>query len=130
MKASAALWEGWRGLCRLAVVCVLAFAAGLLLEQAVERGVVVPACAAHAQAHGLSYRGVGINGPRQDEPGARCLFGRGDDETSAGLHKVMPFLTSLLVDFAIDVEFTVPLLAVVFAGLTALALRLRRGVPR
>lgn len=127
-RASAPLWEGWRGFRRLAVVCVLAFVVGLVLAHAVERRVVVPTCAAHASAHGLVYRGVTVHGPRQHEPGAHCLFGRsaGVDETSASLHKVMPFFTSLAIDFLLDIEFTVPLFAVLFAGLTALALQ-RRG---
>ena len=32
------------------------------------RVVVAPACAAHASAHGLVYRGVTVHGPRNDEP--------------------------------------------------------------
>lgn len=127
-RASAPLWEGWRGFRRLAVVCVLAFVVGLVLAHAVERRVVAPACAAHASAHGLAYRGVTVHGPRHDEPGAHCLFGRsgGGDEASASLQKVMPFLPSLAIDFLLDIEFTVPLFVVLFAGLTAWALR-RRG---
>ncbi len=127
-RASAPLWEGWRGFRRLAVVCVLAFVVGLVLAHAVERRVVAPACAAHAAAHGLVYRGVTVYGPRSDESGARCLFGRsgGDDESSVRLQKVMPFLPTLAIDFLLDIEFTVPLFAVLFAGLTALALQ-RRG---
>jgi hypothetical protein len=128
MNEASALWEGWRGFRRLAVVCVLAFVVGLLLEQAMERGIVAPVCAAHAASHGLVYRGVTVHGPRHAEPGAHCLFGRGgDDETSASLLKVLPFFTTLAIDFLLDVEFTVPLFAVIFAGLTALALRRRRG---
>lgn len=128
MNEASALWEGRRGFRRLALVCVLAFVVGLLVEQAMERGVVVPACAAHATSHGLVYRGVTVHGPRNNEPGAHCLFGHvGGDETSASLHKVLPFFTSLAIDFLLDIEFTVPLFAVLLAGLTALALRRRRG---
>lgn len=128
MNEASALWEGWRGFRRLALVCVLAFVVGLLVEQAMERGVVAPACAAHATSHGLVYRGVTVHGPRNNEPGAHCLFGHvGGDETSASLHKVLPFFTSLAIDFLLDIEFTVPLFAVLLAGLTALALRRRRG---
>lgn len=128
MSEASALWEGWRGFRRLALVCVLAFVVGLLVEQAMERGVVAPACAAHATSHGLVYRGVTVHGPRNNEPGAHCLFGHvGGDETSASLHKVLPFFTSLAIDFLLDIEFTVPLFAVLLAGLTALALRRRRG---
>lgn len=128
MNEGSCLWEGWRGFRGLAVVCVLAFVIGFAVEQAMERGVVAPACAAHASAHGLVYRGVTVHGPRNDEPGAHCLFGRGgDDETSASLQKVLPFLTALAIDFLLDIEFTVPLFAVLLAGLTALALRRRRG---
>lgn len=128
-RQAAALWEGWRGFRRLAALCVLAFAVGLVLAWAVERDVVLPACAAHASAHGLVLRGVDVHGPRQDEPGAHCLFGRGDNETSASLPKVMPFLDALVIDFALDVGFTVPLFAVLFAGLTAWVWRLRRRRP-
>lgn len=123
------MWEGWRGFRRLAVLCMLAFVVGLVLAQVVERAVVAPACAQHAAAHGLHLRGVTVHGPRNDEPGAHCLFGRGgDDETSASLQKVMPFFAALAIDFLIDVEFTVPLFAVLFAGLTVLARR-HRGTP-
>jgi|APDOM4702015159_1054818.scaffolds.fasta_scaffold76320_2 hypothetical protein len=128
MSAQVPLWEGRRGFLRLALVCVLAFIIGLVVEQAMEHGVVEPVCAAHASAHGLVYRGVTVNGPRNNEPGAHCLFGHvGGDETSASLHKVMPFFGSLAIDFLLDIEFTVPLFAVLLAGLTALALRRRRG---
>jgi hypothetical protein len=126
LRASTSLWEGWHGFRRLAVVCMLAFVVGLVVAQAMERGVVVPVCAAHASAHGLVYRGVTVHGPRNNEPGAHCLFGRGgDDETSLSLLKVLPFFTTLAIDFLLDIEFTVPLFAVLFAGLTALALRRR-----
>jgi len=128
MNEAGSLWEGWHGFRRLAAVCMLAFVIGFAVEQAMERSVVAPACAAHASAHGLVYRGVTVRGPRDDEPGAHCLFGRGgDDETSAALQKVLPFFTSLAIDFLLDIEFTVPLFAVLLAGLTALALRRRRG---
>lgn len=128
MNEASTLWEGWHGFRRLALVCMLALGIGLVVKQAMEHGVVAPACAAHASAHGLVYRGVTVHGPRNDEPGAHCLFGRGgDDETSASLLKVLPFLTALVIDFLLDIEFTVPLFAVLLAGLTALALRRRRG---
>lgn len=128
-REAASLWEGRRGVYRLAVVCLLAFVIGFVVAQAMERAVVAPACAAHASSHGLVYRGVTVHGPRDDEPGAHCLFGRsgGNDETSASLQKVLPFFTTLAIDFLLDIEFTVPLFAVLLAGLTALALRRRRN---
>ena len=129
MSGPGSRWEGWRGFRRLAAACTLGFGAGLVVEQAVERGVVAQACAAHASAHGLVYRGVAVHGPRDAEPGAHCLFGRGgDDESSSSLLKVLPFFAALAIDFALDVEFTVPLFTVIFAGLTALHLRRRGGV--
>jgi hypothetical protein len=113
MSAPALRWRGGQGLARIAVAGLLAYAVAFVLDQVVERSVVVPACTAHAAERGLAYRGVAVYGPRDDAPGAHCLLGRvGIDESSVPLHRVMPFLASLVVDFAVDMHFTLPLFLV------------------
>lgn len=115
MSAFTSPWDGWRGLLRLALLGLLAWAVAFSVDQAVERRLVAPACAAHAAAKGLAYRGVAVHGPRDDLPGAHCLFGgRGTDETSAPLQSLVPWLSGLAIDFAVDMHFTVPLFMVLF----------------
>lgn len=115
MSAPAVRWADRLSFLRLALLGLLAWAAAFALDQAVERRWVAPACAAHAAANGLVYRGVTVNGPRDDTPGARCLFGRsGADETSASLQSLVPWLTSLAIDFAVDMHVTLPLFLVLF----------------
>ena len=117
-RAVAALWEGWRGLMRLVVVGLLAFAAGELLDHWVETVWVQPICQAHAANQGLAYRGIVVERLRSSEPGSHCLFGKaGQYESSLPLQKVMGFLPSLWIDFATGTEITVPLLACAFASL-------------
>lgn len=115
MSALASPWEGRRGFLRLALLGLLAWAVAFALDEVVERRLVAPVCAAHAAANGLTYRGVAVNGPRDDAPGARCLFGgSGADESSAAVQSLMPWLASLAIDFAVDMHFTLPLFMVLF----------------
>ena len=118
MSALASGWDGRRGLIRMAGLGLLAYAVAFALDQAVEHRVVAPACASHAAANGLVYRGVAVNGPRDDAPGAHCLFGRsGADETDLPLQRVMPLLPSMAADFAVDMHFTLPLFVVLIWAL-------------
>ena len=115
MSAPTSPWEGRRGLLRLTLTGLLAWVVAFTLDQAVERRLVAPACAAHAATHGLVYRGVAVSGPRDDAPGARCLFGHGGaDESSATVQSLMPWLSGAAIDFAVDMHFTVPLFMVLF----------------
>lgn len=115
MSAPDARWPDRLSLLRLALLGALAWAAAFALDQAVERRWVAPACAAHAAATGLVYRGVAVNGPRDDNPGARCLFGRSAaDETSVSLQILVPWLADLAIAFAVDMHFTLPLFLVLF----------------
>lgn len=124
-----AWWVGFRN---FLIVGALAFGVAIGLAFLVERQHVTPLCERHAARYGLTYQGVDYpvigNSSSTTSPGG-CIFALptgGQDTVS--LYKLEPNAgIALLVSFALQIDFTIP---IAFILIALLAVRLRRKSTR
>jgi magnesium-transporting ATPase (P-type) len=109
-----AIWKGRRGIVNVLICGVLGLVCAFLLFVYAERHVVMPACTAYGQSHGLSYLDFKVNLSNQYST-TRCLFKQADaSELDVSFTDVAPFFTNLWVSLALALEFSVPLFIVLF----------------
>ncbi len=100
----------------VALLLVVGLCCAMALSEFVERRVAEPACKAYATAHGLACAGIDVYSVRQNEPGPHCLFTDAEGgESSVWLQRIMPFITSLWVGAAMDIELSTPALSIAIA---------------
>ena len=111
------IWKGRRGLINTAVCCVLALAAAVGLLLLAERSVIVPTCSAYANTHAMTYADFRLVGLKQAN-NVVCMLTKANGKTQdIRLNELVPFVTDMLVGFAMSLQFTVPLFAILLATL-------------
>jgi hypothetical protein len=112
-RAELPIWKGRRGWITAAACCVLALPCAFGVFFFAERSVIVPACAAYASAHGMTYTDFKLAGVKQPETEVVCLLTQANGkEEEVSLNNLVPFVTNVLVEFAMSLEITVPAFAV------------------
>lgn len=107
------IWKGRRGWINAAGCCLLALPCAFGLWSLAERSVIVPACTAYANAHAMTYADFKLNGVKQSQSTVVCVLTQADGRTEdTYLHDLVPFVTTLWVEFAMDLTITVPGFAV------------------
>lgn len=111
------IWHGRRGVINTALCGVLAVVTGIGLLLLAQRSVIVPACAAYADTHSVTYADFKIVGLKRAN-NVVCLLTTADGKTrDVRLSELVPTVTDMLASFAVSLEFTIPLFALLFAVL-------------
>jgi hypothetical protein len=125
--AQARSW--WSGFRNFLIVGALALGVAIGLALVVEHQQLAPLCERYGAEHGLTYQGayypVVGSGSRTTSPGG-CIFAdSAGHRRSVSVYKVEPnSLVALLVSFALQVDFVIPV-AFVLIALIAVSLRRR-----
>lgn len=109
------MWRGRRGLVASAICLVLALACGIGLLLLVERTTIAPPCRAYAAAHGMTYSEFTLVGVRTTS-NVVCVLKRANGSSGdVHLSELVSTFTDLWAGILVSLEFTVPVLAILFA---------------
>jgi len=99
-----------------AVCCVLSLPCAFGVWSLAERSTIVPACTAYAGAHGMTYADFKLVGVKQTDNEVVCLLTQADGKSQdVHLSTLVPYLTNVLIEFAMTLPITVPGFAVLLA---------------
>ena len=109
------IWKGRRGLVNTVLCCVLSLPCAFGLWFLAERSTIVPACTAYARANAMTYTDFKLVGVKQAST-VVCMLTQADGkDQDVHLSELVPYLTDVLVGFAMSLEITVPGFAVLLA---------------
>ena len=109
------IWQGRRGVINTAAVGVVAVVCALALLFFAQRTVIVPACSAYAAAHAMTYSDFHLVG-RKTANNVVCVMTKANGHTDdVRLSELVSAITDVLTSFAVSLEFTIPLFAILFA---------------
>jgi hypothetical protein len=109
------IWKGRRGLVNTVLCCVLSLPCAFGLWLLAERSTIVPACTAYAGAHGMTYADFKLVGVKQASTVVCMLTEANGKSQDVHLSELVPYLTDVLVGFAMNLGITVPGFAVLLA---------------
>ena len=126
------LWTGRRGVVNAVMCCVVSLPCAFGLWFFAERSTIVPACAAYASQHGMTYSDFKLVGVKHASTVVCLLEGAGGKRQEQRLEELVPFFTNVAVELAMTLEITVPAFVILLALLRVGVYRAgaRSGGPR
>lgn len=122
------MWKGRRGAINTAVCCALALLCAFGVWSLAERLIIVPACSRYALTHDMTYTDFKLVGVRQASTVVCLLRTSKGGDAEIYLKELVPFVTDMLVGFAMSLQLTVPAFAIALAAARVGIFRVTGGV--
>jgi len=123
------IWKGRRGMVNAAACCILALPCAFALWVYTDTSTITPNCTEYGRTHGMTYTDFKTYSNRRDS-NIGCLFKQANEqEAEVPFSEVAPFITKVWVDFAMALEFTIPVFAILL-GLARAHIYMRGARPR